>query len=250
MSDDDYFIGYAETPDRDRRFMLRLGIALSVGGAGLGAALGALQRPPGNGTWDFEDREWTGRVFADPFPVLRTRDIDGTVRSLWLVCPGKCGVRTIVSAYDSQSVTLRGSLLAREGFHMLSAAEGPDWISASTVPASPALQLTDAEPLERATLAGEILDMKCHTGAMRPSTGKVHKACASLCIRGGIPPALFVRDRQGAHRALLLVDEQGQAHAPEPLLPFVGDPVRIDGRILRRDDTFFLAAASASIRRT
>ncbi|MEO0422821.1 MAG: hypothetical protein AAF184_10825 [Pseudomonadota bacterium] len=252
MSDDnDYFIGYAaETPARDRRFMLRLGLSLTLGCGALGAGLAAFQRQPGNGTWDVEDRQWQGVVHADPFPMLRTRDVDGTVRSLWLVCPFKCGVRTIVSAYDGQAVTLRGSLIARDGFYMLAAAEGSDWIAPASSTAEPALGLPAAESLERVTLVGEILDMKCFAGAMRPSTGKPHKACASLCIRGGVPPALFARDRRGAYRPLLLVDENGEAHSPEPLLPLVADPVRIEGQLLRRKDTLFLSSPIADIRRT
>lgn len=251
MSDDDFFIGYAaKTPDRDRRFVLRLGLGLSLAGAALGGALGALQRPPGNGTWDLEDRDWQGQLYTDPFPVLRTRAIDGTVRSLWLVCSGKCGVRAIVSAYEGQTVTLRGSLLARDGFFMLSAAAGPTWIAPSPTAVDDGLRPGTAESLGQSALSGEILDMKCVAGAMRPSTGKVHKACASLCIRGGIPPGLFVRDRRGATHRLLLVDGDGAAHAPEPLLPYVADPVRIEGELLRRDDTLFLAAPATAIRRT
>ncbi|MEM9386214.1 MAG: hypothetical protein AAGA68_14220 [Pseudomonadota bacterium] len=251
MSEKDYFIGYcADTPARDRRFMLRLGLSLTLSCGALGAGLAALQRSPGNGTWDLEDRDWRGVVHADPFPMLRTRDIDGIARSLWLVCPGKCGVRTIIDAYAGQAVTLRGSLLARDGFHMLSAAQGSDWIAHSPTAPETALRLPAAEPLEHVSLVGEILDMKCFAGAMRPSTGKPHKACAALCIRGGIPPALFARDRQGAYRPLLLVDEHGAAHLPEPLLPLVADSVRVEGQLLRRDDTLFLASPTNNIRRT
>ena len=37
-----------------------------------------------------------------------------------------------------------------------------------------------------------------------PGSGKTHKECASLCLRGGIPPALYVRDRAGRSSLLLL----------------------------------------------
>jgi hypothetical protein len=75
------------------------------------------------------------------------------------------------------------------------------------------------------SLAGEILDSKCWFGAMRPSSGKVHKACASLCIRGGIPPAFFARGpaNQGA---LMIMTTGGRAHGPA-LLELVADPVRV-----------------------
>jgi hypothetical protein len=49
---------------------------------------------------------------------------------------------------------------------------------------------------------GEIVDSKCFLGVMVPGSGKTHKDCASLCLRGGIPPALYVRDQSGQIVAL------------------------------------------------
>ena len=43
---------------------------------------------------------------------------------------------------------------------------------------------------------------------MRPASGKVHKGCASLCIRGGIPPAFFARG-PGAEGASLALNASG-----------------------------------------
>jgi hypothetical protein len=53
-------------------------------------------------------------------------------------------------------------------------------------------------------LTGEIVDSKCFLGVMVPGAGKTHKDCASLCLRGGIPPALHVQDRDGRSALLLL----------------------------------------------
>ena len=58
-------------------------------------------------------------------------------------------------------------------------------------------------------LTGEIVDSKCFLGVMVPGSGKTHKECASLCLRGGIPPALFVQDRAGHSSLLLLVGQLG-----------------------------------------
>ena len=50
------------------------------------------------------------------------------------------------------------------------------------------------------TVSGEIVDSKCFLGVMVPGAGKTHKECASLCLRGGIPPAPV---RAGSSRAVV-----------------------------------------------
>jgi hypothetical protein len=39
-------------------------------------------------------------------------------------------------------------------------------------------------------LTGEIVDSKCFLRVIAPGSGKTHKECASLRLRGGIPPAV------------------------------------------------------------
>jgi hypothetical protein len=71
------------------------------------------------------------------------------------------------------------------------------------------------------SLGGEILDSKCWFGAMQPSDSKVHKACASLCVRGDVPPAFFARGPAG-QGALMIMTAARRAHGPE-LLGLVAD---------------------------
>lgn len=251
MSDDqdDFFIGYsAGVPDRDRRFLLGTGLGLTAAAAALGVGLAAFQRPAGASAWNLDEREWRGRLFTDPFPVLRTRDIDGTERSAWLVCAGKCGVARRVATLTGMPVRVKASLISRGDMHLLSASEDLDWIEQAGDEAGSGMDWPGFREYGPISLAGEIFDAKCLGGAMRPANGKVHKACASLCIRGGIPPGLFLRHRFGREYMLLLVDEYGTAHGPE-LLPLVADPVTVQGRLLQRADTLFLAAPLEGIER-
>ena len=97
---------------------------------------------------------------------------------------------------------------------MIAVDEVGPWIRRDTaaIP-DPALALPALEPLGEVDLVGEILDSKCWFGAMRPSQGKPHKACASLCIRGGIPPAFFAR-ADGGHGALMIMRDGGRPTAP------------------------------------
>ncbi|MEZ6317838.1 MAG: hypothetical protein R3B49_03645 [Phycisphaerales bacterium] len=64
---------------------------------------------------------------------------------------------------------------------------------------------------------------------MKPGDGKAHKACATLCVGGGIPPMLYARGSDGAARCVLLVGSDGGA-ANELVLPYLGEPVRVRGQ--------------------
>ena len=247
--DNDFFIGWADTPSADRRFFLRAGLGLVAGTAVIGAGLGALQAAPGRGDWDPNAvREWRGVVTAEPYAMLRTNDLGGGSRTALLSCLGKCGVAARIGSLAGVPVVVSGSLIQRDGHSMIAVNETGDWIRRDVrAAADPALTFPAPQALGELSLVGEILDSKCWFGAMRPSSGKVHKGCASLCIRGGIPPAFFARgpDRQGA---LLILTAEGHAHGAG-LLEFVADPVRVSGRVLRQDDLLLLDVPISAIRR-
>jgi hypothetical protein len=82
------------------------------------------------------------------------------------------------------------------------------------------------------TLRGEIVDSKCFLGVMVPGEGKTHKDCASLCLRGGIPPAFVVRDREGRTALMLLVSESGGSLAGhEAAVRLAAEPIELTGVI-------------------
>jgi hypothetical protein len=249
-SDDSFFIGWAETPPPDRRFFLRAGLGLTAAAGAVGFGLAAVQRAPGAGNWDPDAvREWRGIVTAEPYAMLRSGDFGGAPRTALLSCLGKCGVAARVGALSGQAVVVRGSLVQRGRHTMIAVDEVGDWIRRDERAApDPTLAFPALEPLGEVSLAGEILDSKCWFGAMRPAEGKVHKACASLCIRGGIPPAFFARGT-GSRSALMIMTNGGKAHGPE-LLPLVADPVRAVGRVFRWGDLLVLDTPPGAIRRT
>jgi hypothetical protein len=97
-------------------------------------------------------------------------------------------------------------------------------------------------------LSGEIIDPKCHGGAMKPGDGKAHKACATLCLRGGIPPVFLASNGQ----RYLLVDEAGHALRDDRLdeiLPFVADDVEIRGMTARQGDVTLMMISPGAVRR-
>ena len=105
-----------------------------------------------------------------------------------------------------------------------------------TVAASPSIETTallepsDNTPVE---LTGEIVDSKCFLGVMVPGSGKTHKECASLCLRGGIPPALYVQDRTGQSSLLLLTGPTGEPIGA-PALQAAGEAISLTGSIHRQ----------------
>jgi hypothetical protein len=248
-SDEPFFIGWAETPPADRRFFLRAGLVLTAAAGAVGFGLAALQRAPGTGNWDPDAvREWRGIVTAEPYAMLRSLDFGGGPRTALLSCLGKCGVAARVGALSGQPVVVKGSLVQRGRHTMIAVDEVGDWIRRDDGALSdPALAFPALEPLGEVTLAGEILDSKCWFGAMRPADGKVHKACASLCIRGGIPPAFFARGT-GGQSALMIMTTDGRAHGHD-LLALVADPVRAVGRVARWGDLLVFDTSPGAIRR-
>ncbi len=249
MSDEDFFIGWAkDMPVADRRVFLASGAGLTLATGALAAGLAAFQRPPGPGTWNQGNvQEFTGIVSANPYPMLHLAGSKGEPVTALLSSLGKCGVRERLGIVDGRQVTITGSAIRRRHHLMIAVADGPDWlrpadIAAESLPAMPA-----AETLGMIELRGEILDSKCWFGAMRPSEGKVHKACAALCIRGGLPPAFFASSRTDRGLLMLLTDRDGM-HG-EDLLPYVADPVRIRGALKQQGDLLYLDAPVSAIKR-
>ena len=244
---DDFYVGYFPLPRAHRRFLqvaLPLAVFLMVFSA---AGIALKQRDPGAGVWQTgEASTWTGVVRFDPYPTLY---VEGEAPGVYLlVRMGKLGAHDAAAPFNDQLVTIRGRQLQRDGRRMieLDDAPGSDPAITSLGGASP----TTAPPsvLTPVTLSGEILDAKCYLGAMKPGDGKAHKACATLCIAGGIPPMLYTRAPDGSRTYTLLADESG-APILDPLLPFVGEPVTLSGRLERRAAGRVLRVDTGSIAR-
>ncbi len=249
MSKNDFFIGWSDdTPKADRRFFIGAGLGLLTATAALAGGVAFRQNRPGKGTWNQGDvREWRGTVTAEPYSMIRTADLDGRPRTALLSCLGKCGVSARIGALSGKSVIIKGSLIQRGTHAMIAVVDGMDWIREDPEPTSTNLTFPEIEPLGQVTLRGEILDTKCWFGAMRPSEGKVHKECASLCIRSGLPPAFYVTDRQSQKRLMIMTDH-GLGHS-KALLPFVADPVEITATAQKWGDLLLLDGPVSGIRR-
>ena len=96
-------------------------------------------------------------------------------------------------------------------------------------------------------MSGEVVDTKCYAGAMSPGDGKVHKACASLCLFGGIPPLFVARATDGTVRWFILADSEG-GPINRPAAPIAGDWLRRKGKVREGEGvSYFLVSHDALV---
>jgi len=199
-----------------------------------------------------QPKKFEGLIEERPVPALVVRRPGATgavpaVSRYPLVLPGKHGASLPVLGFSGARVQLRGSLIYRAEQTMIE-------LVPNSIRAVPLLsdetagQTAPDSDLGVFTIVGEIVDTKCYFGVMNPGNGKVHKDCAVRCISGGIPPALLVRSQDGEPTVLLLVDADGRQLNGE-ILDKVGEPVEIQGRVVRSGDTLWLSTQPGSIRR-
>jgi hypothetical protein len=217
----------------------RLVLTGVVAGCGLAVTLVFAQSPFAASRFEYGVyRDYEGMLLTRPYPMLLGPD--GSLPQL-LVAPGKHGLEPSLSRLDGHKVRLRGSLIHRDRTRMIEVL--PETIrdggSTAVVP--------NIEQLGHASLVGEIVDTKCHFGVMNPGEGKVHRDCAVRCISGGIPPGLLVRDRSGQARVVLLAWDADNLR--RVALPFVAEPVRVEGSLHRVNGMMILHSSRSSMHR-
>ena len=229
---DEFFIGYSPTPPRLRRRLTITTIALFIAIIAVAVALASQQRSPGDGRWDTHDtRALEGVYFSSPYTMILTT-VNGAQRIVLLVGQGK--VAATSTPFDRYRVRVSGTLLHRGNLQMLEVSSPIQRISET------ALDLTlHRQNIGERNLRGQVVDPKCFAGAMKPGDGKTHKACAALCLRGGIPPAFAASDG----RFYLLV---GPDFAPckgqtlNALIRVVGEPIGVRANVVEAPGLSFL----------
>lgn len=219
-----------------------VGGLLALAGA-LAVTTAAGHRPLPAATFEFGTaRSFQGLVAKDPYPSLLIRRGAVTSRYL-LVGPGKSGADELVAGAVGGPARLRGSLAFRDGQAAVQVEPG------SVVPLNQTAP--DADPPEElgaVDLEGEIVGAKCHLGVMNPGSGIVHRACARLCLRGGVPPLLAVRLEDGRTEGVFLTGPRGEA-VGAALAGLAGAPVEVRGRLVRKGPATFVRVDPHEIRR-
>ena len=227
----DFFIGWQATPPRPLRGLLAaLALGVPLGFAALGLLLGRAADDPGGGAFDWEAGEQTllGTVAARPYPLLYLP----SGHTLLLSGLGKSGVE-LDPALDGRHVAARGFMIRRGTLEMLQVA--------ALDPAPGEAALPPPVPAGRWRIAGEICDGKCETGAMRPGNGIAHRACAMLCLAGGVPP-VFVAVRPVAGGSFLLLAGPDGGPMPAALRERTALRLVLEGTLERRGDLLVLRA--------
>jgi hypothetical protein len=244
---DDFYVGYLPMPRAHRIFMRRVAPAILWTMVIICGITLRLMKPPGAATWQTgQVQDLVGVVRKTPYPLLELRAPDGSIETMLLTSIGKRGA-PIADLFDNARCTVRGYSLEREGRRILELLDGHEAM----------IRLNDQnaawpapEPvvLGPVVLRGEILDSKCWHGAMKPGEGRAHKACATLCVRGGIPPLLITRDPAGGpNQTYLLTTATGES-AAEQVLDLLGEPVEVRGTLTRRADMLWLALEPGGVR--
>jgi hypothetical protein len=257
---DDFYVGYLEkAPTGIAKFLkgrvfLLLFVALVAAGV-----IAVDQGPFRPSVFEFGvEREFVGWLSISPVPSLFAKvpghhdaevssGVCGANYSAYPIAESgtKFGVADVAKEWDGRLVRLRGSLIYLDRETMLDIV--PDSVVAIGTESGGATGAV-TEELGTLTLSGEIVDSKCHFGVMDPSTGKVHRACAARCISSGIPPALHVEDEEGRIANLLLVGRDGRAVNRE-IAAYIGEAVRITGRVVRHENLLVLHADPGDIER-
>lgn len=251
---DQFYCGYRPVAPSLRMTLAVIVIVLIAAFVATAAVMSRQHGDPGTGVWHFgTPREFVGRIVCEPYPMLLIVPKErGDVEALLLVEMGKFGGGQRALPRDGQWARVTGYLLERDGRRMIELLDGDAAFAAVDRSAVAGADRIEAPPevheVADQEMFGEIVDTKCYLGAMKPGDGKAHKECATLCIRGGIPPTFITRDNFGKRTYYLITDPAGRA-VDERILPFVADPVKILGTVERRGSLLLFRIHVTTIQR-
>ncbi len=199
---DDFYIGYRKTaPANIARFVRAAAIAIAVVVVATAAAIGAMQASPAKSFYDFGGTtRFEATLVPNPVPIAVIHSEQGRPveeYSALLVTQGKHGLGVDRNA-DPRQVQFTGAKESRDGAYMIEISDphamkqGPN----ANAPVPSARSEWSGE--------GELIDTKCFLGVMNPASGKVHRGCAALCLRGGVPAGLAIAQSDGNTKVIIL----------------------------------------------
>ena len=200
-----------------------------------------------------------GVFAANPYPMLlserpgKAAPSQVAISRYYVVPPGKKGLGASAKKWDGKYVSMGGKLIFRE--HQTMFVINKKSIKelkseAAEKQSEKILNTSKSRDLGDFRLKGEIVDSKCYLGQMKPGEGKTHRACATLCIRGGLPP-LFITEspRLGLKRLYLILTSEEGRPVNQEILDLVAEPLEIKGRIIQKDNFYFLMANPRAYKR-
>jgi hypothetical protein len=232
---DDFYVGYeARMPSMLARRIRAAAVGLLLVAMLLPLALVASQGRFSDGVFEFgHSRTVVGQLVEFPYPAI---DVGGSApASYWLVGPGKHGAAALVRGLHGRTVRVTGTLVERDEEKMLQIA--PDGIE--TLASATETKASAIVRIRTVTVAGELVDSKCHLGVMKPGEGPLHRDCAVRCLLGAVPPMISER---GTTARYALLHEDGRPFLSD-FSALAGRPLSVRGTLVRQGTRRFLAVS-------
>ena len=246
-----FFVGYLPMPVALKKFYWPVALIFVVFFGIAAYYIAAQQKSNATALWHTTAPiTMQGVLTLNPYPTLHRLDQQSDeIESILLVSRGKHSATVSAAGFDHQAVSVEGYLIHRGGWTMLEISAA-DSIQSSNVinPADLTARLA-IKPIGEIFLNGEIADSKCLLGVMKPGAGKIHKACAEVCLLGGIPPLLVARDANQKRYAYLLARSDGSS-ASKLLAALAAETVRISGQLQRQGALLYIAMDEDGIQPT
>ena len=232
---DEFYVGYLPMPKGHRRLVTHIVIAMTMWCVAIAFILSMTMRDPGSATWNTNTiKQWTGTLWQSPYPhlVFDSPKENNGHQSILVVAMGKHGAQDLLKDHFGTRVTLSGYELIRDGRHLIELDEDENAIvrlaqDSNPEPSHPSTLTASTSPIPE-SLIGEIVDGKCYLGAMKPGDGMGHRACATLCLNGGLPPMFVAQSESGVPMFYLLIVD-GSTTLTQEVLRVVACPVEIVG---------------------
>lgn len=246
-----FFVGYMPMPAALKKFYWPLSVLLIITIGFAGYWLAAQQKPAAPAIWNTATPvTMEGILTLTPYPVLHRFNPTNPqeIESVLLVGQGKHAADDFVAGFKGQPVAVSGFEIRRGGWGMLEIAGAHAITPTTRVTVAEITRRLAIKSLGDIVLHGEIAGTKCFFGVMKPGSGKIHKACAEVCLLGRIPPILVATDAQNQKFGYLLIRADGSS-AAELVARDAAEPVRIQGQLRQQGDLLFIAMDDNGLRR-
>ena len=220
---DDFYIGYRkEAPPTLARFVRIASVVVIPLVVVIAGTIGASQQMADRGTYGLGG---SGPLLVGLAhdPILLGVPDDDNSRAVLLVGRGKHGPPSHVQDRSNSYAGFHGTIVERDGVRMFEMGTEVEFLLIR-----PPSSKVEIKMIGDVTVEGELIDTKCFLGAMNPAHGKVHRGCAALCLRGGVPPGLAIHEPDGSTRVVVL---NANASDSPPIDP------ELAGRVLRVSGT-------------
>ena len=244
--DQEFFIGWEQkVPPRQKKFLYNRLIGIFTFAFLVAILLPALQIHYSQ-SFHYKNRlvNLEGYFTKNPLPSLLVKRPGGIGEDIssysiyYLSYPQKRAIPLdIAETYDSQWVSLRGTLLFNQSDTMIEVQ--PRSISLiNYYENKPPRPIIPERSLGIHELKGELLASKTYLGASNPGYGKALRAASVLHVTGGIAPMLVINlPEENTHEFILI----GENNIPiEAIAPYVGTEVSIKGEVIVWGDKLVL----------